>query len=150
MWNATRIDVSGPWWQLRTFVVCIRQIEVDRQENEHRFHRQRRKVPVVTLKRRTHLFAFLLAICQFAIMDQLNILPLGIITWCCSFAAALEMLVAARARHQREEYILRQQQMFIQERYETALFEYEVLKQSNKRIVIIEENGRPSAIVAID
>jgi rRNA maturation protein Rpf1 len=43
------------------------------------------------------------------------------------------------------------EQEFIQKQYERIVFEYRVLKQSNKRIAIVnDKRGRPLAIVTID
>lgn len=132
-------------------LVRFRRVQMERRQCKQRFHRRQEQVPVVTLKRKTHLVAFLFVICQYAMVDRQCILPVGIISWFCSFTVAMELLAVATARHKhQEEYILKAQELYMKERYEAALFEYQVLRKSNKRIVMLRENGRPSAIVAID
>lgn len=154
MWEPTRNHASAPWREpsssASSLPISFCKVKMERPQNDSSFHRQQEEVPVVTLKRKSLLTAFLFIICQYAMLDTWNLLPVGIMAWCGSLTIAMELLHTAKLRHQRHQYIVRQQTKRMQERYETIIFEYRVLKQSDKKIVIIEENGRPSAIVAID
>jgi hypothetical protein len=125
----------------------IQRIPMERRRNDGLFQ-QKEVVTVLSLNRKTHLAILLFTIGQFAILDPHCILPLGIISWCCSLTLALELL---HHMYFPPKHDFLKEQEFIQKQYERILFEYRVLKQSNKRIAIVnDKRGRPLAIVTID
>ena len=151
MWELPRNPFSGT---VRTPPnaapsIRLRRIQVEQRYDERCFGHQQERVSVLTLKRRTHVAVFLITLCQYAMLDTLNILPIGILTWCCSFTVALEfvMTTSQTQQLQNEDYV-RQQELFYKQ-YERALFEYQVLNQSKKKIVIIKEDNGRRVLVAL-
>lgn len=127
----------------------IKRTRMERRRHDGLHGGQRKEiVTVISLKRKTHLVILLFTVGQIAVLDPHCILPLGIISWYC-FCLELLHNMYSPSQH---DFLEERQKEFIQQQYERILFEYRVLKQSNKRIVIVNDkrSGQPSAIVTID
>lgn len=146
---------SVPWRRrdsASSTMMHIKRMPMERRRNDGlRGAQHKEVVTVLSLKRKTHLAILLFTVGQFAVLDPHCILPLGVISWYCSFTLALELLHNMYSSSQ-HGFLEEQHDKFIQQQYERILFEYRVLKQSNKRIVIVNDkrSGQPSAIVTID
>lgn len=118
------------------------RMRVERRYDERFSDRRQNTATVVLVRRRTYLAAFLLILYQYAMVDTISLLPIGIICWSVSLSVALEVLAEHKKQVQLEVRALWQQRDDLQQRYQTALFEYRVMKRSKKSIVAIEENGK--------
>lgn len=153
-----RRDSSSASPHAQTPMMRLKQIPMERRQRRidglYGNNGDKEVVSVLCLKQKTHLAMILFALCQYALMDPFGILPLGVISWCCSFTIALELLLVDTRKSSSSHLDIlekRRQQEYIRQQYDRILFEYRVLKQSSKRIVIVnDKQGRPSAIVAID
>jgi Zn-dependent membrane protease YugP len=121
-------------------VIGFKTKRVHRHDEQERFRFQQHRtklVPMVTLRRKTHLFAFLVILCQFAIVDRINFLPLGIILYAVAINVALQLLSDENDAlllfeddlpEQDRTYEPDQEEEF-RRNFEMAKFEYHILKK---------------------
>lgn len=143
---------------------AIKEIQVTRHV-ENQVQPEEASIRVVALRRKTTFFSFLLVICQLAIVDTHNLLPVGILCYALGIGIVLELLQSSEEhilwhellqyeeeiRHQRElrhrEEFLRQQEIFRQEEMQQVQqlvdFKFRVLqgKPYAPRVLAREENG---------
>jgi hypothetical protein len=83
---------GGRFHRLRQRLVRFQLAEVDRYQ-EHTPRRQTTDtVPVVSLRQKTAFFGFLLVLCQFALVDNYHLLPVGMILYAMGIGCLVELL----------------------------------------------------------
>jgi diphthamide synthase subunit DPH2 len=136
------------------FPIGLGRIQIERHHHHH-YHYQRsastsETVRVLTIRRRSqYLVAFLVVLCQFAVVDTSNFLPVGIILYAFGISVALEQLTTttttttSNKEEQQEREMIRRRELEFRKAYQEAMFEYQVLKgRTNVRIVPIQQHGK--------
>ena len=135
------------------FPIDFRSIELERHnETQFRFQEEQslKNVQVLTIRRSAksrYLVAFLLILCQFAVVDTINFLPVGIILYAFGISLAVEQLVNPTLflwEEEDNENLLRQRYDAEMKRaIDNAMFEYQILKgRNNVRIVPIQQGDK--------
>jgi hypothetical protein len=130
-------------------IVGLKQIQVERHDEDHDFFFEQNKpitVSMLTLKRRSHLVAFLIIVCQYAMFDTINFLPVGILLYAVGISLAAEQLSGVEwgPTNDHEIMMLRQrEEKEIRKHIEAAMFEYHILRgKPNVQIVRKREHGK--------
>lgn len=128
--------------------VRFRRLRQERNDDTtFRFHQRKTQlVSSLTLKSRSHLVTFLVVICQYAIFDTVNLLPIGIIMYAAGISLAVEEMVHGRSLFWYEDTFFSETQLMRQElqsEIKLAEFEYHILKgMPRTKIIPVNENGR--------
>jgi hypothetical protein len=129
-------------------IIGLKQIQVERHEDHDFFFEQNKPITVsmLTLKRRSHLVAFLIIVCQYAMFDTINFLPVGILLYAVGISLAAEQLSGVEWGQTKDHEImmLRQREAEeIRKHMEAAMFEYHILRgKPNVQIVKKREHGK--------
>jgi hypothetical protein len=134
-------------------VLGLRRVEVERHydQNEHFFERSKQEtISILTIRSRTHLLAFLVVLCQFAVIDTINLLPAGLILYSVGIAMAVEVWQTGSADDlfffgdplKEEMEAMQKEEENLRLAIEKAKFEYHVLRRNPRaRIVPIRKDG---------
>lgn len=152
--------------------VGFRKISLERHQydNHDLFHHQKsaktENVSVVTIRRSRKsqfLVAFLMVLCQFAAVDDINLLPAGIIMYAFGITFVIEQLTTPDDtmieiplgvfgmlpwfqdgwKEHQQMMIQRQRELEFKQAYDSAMFEYHVLRgRNNVKIIPIAQDGK--------
>jgi len=130
-----------PRWQMRP-IVDIRAIPMERYD-AHATRLQdkskAKRIIILGISRHTLFASILLTICQYAMVDEYSLLPIGFLAYTVGIFAAWEQL---QLEWQQDSLFDDRIQQMDHNTHTTALFEYQVLKnRPNVRIVPVYENG---------
>lgn len=143
-------------------IIGLKQIQVERHYHEdHAFFFEQNKfvtVSMLTLKRRSHLVAFLIIVCQYAMFDTINSVPIGILLYAAGISLAAEQLSGVETlgggptndHHHRIMMLRQREEEEIRRHMNAATFEYHILRGNlNVQIVRKREHGK-LVLYAID
>jgi hypothetical protein len=128
--------------------IQIQLVQVEPRYNESRPRyqqhcKQKETIVVMSLRRNALLASLVFFICQFASVDTFNLLPTGILMYFVGVAGALEMV--ANWEHQADKEmrsILQREEEEFEMRYNSAIFEYQVLKgKPHAQIIKMNDKG---------
>ena len=111
----------------------------------------------MTMRGRSCLATFFILLWPFALVDEINVLPMGVLLYSMGLASLVDLVYfdsreQFRIRQKRRQERRQQRKLRIieiQRQYEAALFEYHVLMgQPEKQIVEVKHNG-DTILVAI-
>lgn len=155
-----------PWLQVASNdakkMIRFKRKLVQRYNGREQFLFQKEEytvVPMATLRRKTHLFSFLVLLCQFAIVDTVNFLPLGITLYSAAINICLEIFsdqndvfltsLFGEEFPEQDSTELQEQEKEFRRIYDAAKFEYHVLKKKPKTTFarVRDRDGRTKLFV---